>query len=85
MSRYEDKWLDICTLLMELQSNGKVLVIPAKHSGKTRQLSFQLNGAFSETSSALIVEILRLADWFEFSVNSDKVLATVFVDLSATS
>lgn len=85
MSRYEDKWLDICSLLVELQSDGQVVVIPASNDTKAKRLSFMITGAFSGLSSAMLVSVLELADRFEFSSDKNKVIATVFVDLSATS
>lgn len=85
MSRYEDKWLDICTLLRQLQAAGKVLIVPAENKTDIRQLGFCISGSFSGNAAASLIDVLQLADRFEFSADGGNIKATVFVDLSATS
>lgn len=82
MSKYDDKWLDICALLRELQSNGEILITPANNSGNLKTLKFQvLVQKISGTTAKILFEVLKLSDRFEFYVNNNKLEISVFVNV----
>ena len=82
MSRYDDKWLDICVLLRELQSNGIIEVIPRKNDGKLKRLDFKLlDERVSDDTAKLLLQVFTLADKFEFLVSDNKLSITIFVNV----
>ena len=85
MSKYDDKWLDICLLLRELQADGKVSITPANNSGKIKNLRFRLmERETSSETSRVILEVLNLADKFEFFINNGILEISVFVNVFNT-
>lgn len=81
----DDRWLDVCMLLSQLKNDGKVTIFPTEQVESFRKLSFIINGRFSGDDAQSLVEVFSLADWFEFTYIENNIVATVFVDLSATS
>lgn len=82
MSKEMDRWLDICTLLRILESDEEIYIIPAKNEGSVKSLGFQINNVkFMNEYKDTFLEILRLSDWFESSIENGKLKVTVYVDL----
>lgn len=82
MSRCDDKWLDICTLLRGIEDEGEIVIMPTRNTGNTRTLSFTVTKpTVSGDTSELMLEVLNLADSFEFFVSNDRLTVIVRVNV----
>lgn len=82
MSRCDDKWLDICTLLRGIEDDGEIVIMPTRNNGSTRILSFTVTKpTVSGDTTELILDVLNLADSFEFFVSNDRLTVIVRVNV----
>lgn len=82
MSKSDDRWLDICTLLRGIEDEGEIVIIPERNAGHNKKLSFSVlkSQVFGDVAD-VILTVLNLADSFEFFITNDRLTVSVRIDV----